>query len=337
MSGASISITGLTKSYRSHRVLDRVDIEVAAGSLTCLLGPSGSGKSTVLGCVSGLVEPDAGIVRLDGRDMSGVPPHRRPVTMVLQQPQLFPFLSVLDNVAFGLRARRVAKSERLRAARASLDLVGLGADDLDADRSIDGLSGGEAQRVSLARALCVDPSVLLLDEPLASLDPPIRRSLQDLLAEIHDRSSTTMVLVTHDRSEALSLCDHLVILDAGRTDAAGPPHVLFDRPPTRATAELLGVENLLDGARFGHPGTTVAIRPETVRVSGSPTGEWTVRRHRYLGPTTEVMVRHTHGDRHDDGDHPFDVIASLPTADAPPVGATVDVDFATASKVVLPG
>ena len=334
MSGASISISGLEKSFGPNRVLDGVDVEVEPGSLTCLLGPSGSGKSTVLGCIAGLVEPDAGQIRIGGADMDATPPHRRPVTMVLQSPQLFPFLSVLDNVAFGLRARKVAKAERRRRAGASLDLVGLGPGRLDGGRGVEGLSGGEAQRVSLARALCVEPQVLLLDEPLASLDPPIRRSLQDLLADIHQRTSTTMVLVTHDRGEALSLADHLVVLDRGRIQAAGAPGELFDRPPTRAAAELLGVENLLDGTGFGHPGATVAIRPEAVGVVASASGEWTVTRSRYLGPTSEVVVTRRRGDRAQDTT--TDVVASLTTAEAPAIGTTVDVDLPSAAIVVLP-
>ena len=321
---ASIRLDGVSKSYGGVAVLDHVDVTVDAGSFTCLLGPSGSGKSTLLGCVSGLVAPDTGTVEIDSRDMSEVPPHRRPVTMMLQQPQLFPFLSVADNVAFGLRTRKIGKVERRATALEMLDLVGL---DVDPDRGVDGLSGGEAQRVSLARALAVRPHALLLDEPLASLDPPVRRTLQDLLGEIHRRSGTTMVLVTHDRDEALSLADHMVVLDAGAACGSGSPADLFERPPTLAAARLLGVENVFDATDFGFESGWVSIRPERVVVDVDDHGGGVVERLRYLGARTEATVV----------DAERTVVASLPTGACPQIGTRVRCALPPEALVHLDG
>jgi ABC-type Fe3+/spermidine/putrescine transport system ATPase subunit len=242
----AIVVEHLTKRFSPSAapVLDSVSFTVPAGSFTCLLGPSGSGKSTILGCIAGLIEPDSGTIALDGTPSVNVAAHQRPVTLVLQSAQLFPFLTVGENVAFGLRVRKQSPRNQAVAARRYLSMVGLG--DI-ANRSIKGLSAGEQQRVALARALAIEPSVLLLDEPLASLDPPVRRELQDLLADIHHRTETSIVLVTHDIDEAIALGDQLVIIDSGRIVASGQPAELYERPTSIAAARLLGCDNVIRG------------------------------------------------------------------------------------------
>ncbi len=278
-----VEVVGLVKRYgrrESRPVLDDVTFNVVAGSFTCLLGPSGSGKSTLLGCVAGLIEPDAGTVAIGGRSMDRVPPHRRPTTLLMQSAQLFPFLSVAENVAFGLRVRGWAAPKQRRRVEellALVDLEGFG------DRSPAGLSGGEEQRVALARALAVEPEVMLLDEPLASLDPPVRRALQRALMELHQRLGTTMVLVTHDVDEALALAEQLLVLDGGRIVAADRPELLYQRPPTRAVARMLGIETALEGTlrngvlegRWG----SLPVLAENARgpLMGGRTSIWVIR------------------------------------------------------------
>jgi ABC-type Fe3+/spermidine/putrescine transport system ATPase subunit len=313
----AINVDGLTKRFGSGLpVLDHVSFSVPAGSFTCLLGPSGSGKSTILACLAGLLEPDSGTIQLNGSDTAGTPAHRRPVTLVLQTAQLFPFLTVGENVAFGLKVRRIPARQRTETAARFLDLVGLEA---FANRETKGLSGGEQQRVALARALAIEPSVVLLDEPLASLDPPVRRELQDLLADIHERTGTTFVLVTHDIDEAIALADQLIILDGGRVVASGTPTELYERPGTLAAARLLGFSNILRGTVEGtvlhteigplpvdlrnacsdatEPrSSTWVIRPEHVEVSTNRTGgpdavSGHVVTSRYQGNQTELHVQ----------------------------------------------
>ncbi len=309
-----IAVTNLTKRFGASAVLDHVTFTVPSGSFTCLLGPSGSGKSTLLGCLAGLVESDSGTVMLDGNDITALEPHRRPFTLVLQSAQLFPFLTVGENVAFGLRVRHVPARDRAEAAERFLSLVGLAG---MANRSIKGLSGGEQQRVALARALAIEPVVLLLDEPLVSLDPPVRRELQDLLADIHRRTAMTMLLVTHDIDEAIGLADQLVMIDAGRIIASGAAGDLYERPRSVAAARLLGCSNVICGTLRGNVLETVlgehtvlldttiesvswvspqprsstwVIRPEHVDIAAPDGFPATVVGSRYRGSRTELQL-----------------------------------------------
>jgi ABC-type Fe3+/spermidine/putrescine transport system ATPase subunit len=263
---SAVELTGLTKRFAPSGppTLDDVTFAVADGSIACLLGPSGSGKSTILGCIAGLVAPDAGRVDIGGRDQSAVPAHRRPATLLMQQAQLFGHLTVAENVEFGLRVRRVDRVARSKRARDLLELVGLAGFER---RSPHNLSGGEQQRVALARALAVDPEVLLADEPLASLDPEVRRSLQDLLVAVQRELGTTILLVTHDVGEALALADQLVVLVEGQIQAVGEPRALLADPKTLTAARLLGLRNVIWGRRTGGQIQTplgwLAARPST--------------------------------------------------------------------------
>lgn len=243
---SAITIRGLSYRYstRGDLTLDDVSFDVPDGSITCLLGPSGSGKSTILGCVAGLHQPSSGTVLVDGTDIAPIPTHRRPVTLLMQNAQLFSHMTVAENVDFGQKVRRVSLRTRRQRSAELLEMVGLGG---FADRDPAQLSGGEQQRVALARALATDPAVLLADEPLSNLDPAVRRDLQQQLVDINRSTGTTVLFVTHDVGEALAISDQLVVINAGRVQSSGSPQQLLTRPGTQVVAELLGVGNLLVG------------------------------------------------------------------------------------------
>ena len=202
-----LDVDDLTVRFGDHTVLDRLSLHVAHGEIVALLGPSGSGKSTLLRVIAGLLDADAGSVRIDGCDVTGVPTHRRRVGMVFQDEQLFPHLSVRDNLAYGLKVAGVGKAERRRRADELLDVVGLAG---FGDRRVDGLSGGEAKRVALGRSLAPEPTVLLLDEPLTGLDRDLHDRLQSEVADILRSTGTTAIWVTHDRDEAAAVSDRIV-------------------------------------------------------------------------------------------------------------------------------
>lgn len=225
----SLVLDGLVKSFQPHGdpVLDGVSFVVPPGSVSCLLGPSGAGKTTVLHIIAGLSDADAGTVHLDGSSLDGTPAHRRPLTLLMQRPQLFAHLDVIDNVGFGLRVRGVARRARHRRSHELLELVGI---NHLAARSTHHLSGGEQQRVALARALAVQPVILLADEPFASVDPSVRRDLQDLVTDVHRELGTTMLMVTHDLDEARRIADHCIVLQHGRVVAEGNPSDVIGRP-----------------------------------------------------------------------------------------------------------
>jgi putative spermidine/putrescine transport system ATP-binding protein len=211
--GTSVSLRGLTRVFGQARALDQMSLEIAAGELVALLGPSGCGKTTALRIVAGFEYADAGEVLIDGRDISGVPAARRDMGMVFQSYSLFPNMNALDNVAFGLRMRKVGGSARRKRAGELLEMVGLSA---QAGQYPHQLSGGQQQRVALARALAVEPRVLLLDEPLSALDAKVRQQLREQIRSLQQRLGTTTLFVTHDQEEALSMSDRVGVMRAGR-------------------------------------------------------------------------------------------------------------------------
>ncbi len=239
---------GLVAAYEGEDILRGLDLDVPAGQLLCVLGPSGGGKSTLLRAVAGLEEPRAGSVHLDGHDLAGVPAHERGVGLMFQDYALFPHRDVGDNVAFGLRMRG-ARPEAVRArVRELLELVGLpGAE----RRPVDQLSGGEQQRVALARALAPQPRLLMLDEPMGSLDRALRERLPEELRAIFADLGLTTIYVTHDQDEALSVADRVVILEAGRLIADGTPEQLWLAPPSAWVARFLGFRNVARGRSVG--------------------------------------------------------------------------------------
>jgi spermidine/putrescine transport system ATP-binding protein len=237
-----LAVEDVAKSYGSARALRGVSIAARPGEFLTLLGPSGCGKTTLLRVIAGLEAPDAGRVRLSGRDVTGDPAHRRPVNTVFQQYALFPHLDVAGNLAFGLEMARRPREEiegRVERALATVRLDGLGG------RRVDELSGGQRQRVALARALVLEPEVLLLDEPMSALDRKLRREMQVELKALHERLGGTFLCVTHDQEEALVMSDRVAVMRDGRFEQVGTPRELYDRPRTRFVADFLGVRNVL--------------------------------------------------------------------------------------------
>jgi spermidine/putrescine transport system ATP-binding protein len=243
MKGA-LQIRGVSRTYGAVRAVRDVSLEVPPGQFVTLLGPSGCGKTTLLRLVAGFEPPDSGTISLSGRDVTSLPAHRRPVNTVFQQYALFPHRTVFGNVAFGLEIRRLAKSEvHDRVARA-LELVRM--KDL-ADRATSEISGGQKQRVALARALVLEPEVLLLDEPMAALDPKLRKQMQVELKNLQERLRITFLFVTHDQDEALVMSDRIAVMSHGRIEQLEAPEELYEKPRTRFVADFLGVSNLLRG------------------------------------------------------------------------------------------
>ncbi len=255
--GPALQLLGVARCYGSYRALHDVSLKVEAGSFVSLLGPSGSGKTTMLRLIAGFEQPTAGRIRIDGRDMTALPAHRRPVGVVFQNLALFPHLTVGGNVAFGLEVRRLPRQEvarRVAEALAMVDLPGL------EGRRVHEMSGGQRQRVALARALVLNPAVLLLDEPLSALDLKLRQMLQDELKQIQRRSGATFVFVTHDQDEALRLSDRIAVVNRGRIEQVGTATEIYDRPCSAFVARFVGDTNML-------PGRIAAAAPGRVAIA----------------------------------------------------------------------
>jgi ABC-type Fe3+/spermidine/putrescine transport system ATPase subunit len=238
----ALEIADLTKRYGRAVAVDRLSLRVARGQLVALLGPSGCGKTTTLRMIAGLVEPTEGRIVLDGRPVERVPIHRRNIGMVFQQYALFPFLSVFDNVAYGLRERPVPKPELRKRVISMLGLVGLSG--LEQRRPQE-LSGGQQQRVALARALVINPSLLLLDEPLSNLDTKLRERVRGEIRDLQKRLGITTIFVTHDQDEALSIAHVIVVMRGGRIEQEGTPLEIYRRPANAFVADFIGACNLL--------------------------------------------------------------------------------------------
>jgi len=263
----AVSLRDLRKSFGAVEAVAGVDLDIADGEFFAVLGPSGSGKTTILRIVAGFEQPTAGSVRLGGRDVTKTPPFDRDVNTVFQDYALFPHMSVVQNVAYGLRVKGVAKAERLRRATEALDMVQLPA---FGNRKPAQLSGGQRQRVALARALVNRPRVLLLDEPLGALDRKLRQDMQIELKRIQREVGITFVCVTHDQEEALTMSDRVAVMAGGRIEQVGPPAEVYEQPATAFVAGFVGTSNLLTGqsarAVLGREGT-FSIRPEKIKLS----------------------------------------------------------------------
>jgi spermidine/putrescine transport system ATP-binding protein len=256
---AAIELVGVEKEFAtgSHDVkaVEHVDLRIAEGEFFSMLGPSGCGKTTTLRMIAGFEEPTSGQILLHGRDMVGVPPYRRDVNMVFQQYALFPHMDVFENVAFGLRRKKVDKDEIRRRVAETLALVELEGREKRKPRQ---LSGGQQQRVALARALVNRPRALLLDEPLGALDLKLRQAMQLELKRIQREVGITFVYVTHDQEEALTMSDRLVVMNAGRIEQLGSPRELYEHPATRFVSNFIGTSNILTG-RLERRGDTWAL------------------------------------------------------------------------------
>jgi spermidine/putrescine transport system ATP-binding protein len=243
VTGGEIRLVELVKSFDGVPAVTGIDLDIPAGQFYSLLGASGCGKTTTLRMIAGFEKPDSGRIELDGRDVAGDPPNRRPVNTVFQTYALFPFMTVWDNVAFGLRYQKAPKDETKRRVGEALDLVQMGK---FAKRRPSQLSGGQQQRVALARALVLRPRVLLLDEPLGALDAKLRKQLQLELRAVQREVGITFVYVTHDQEEALTMSDQIAVLAEGRVEQIGPPQEIYSAPATTFVASFLGAANIFD-------------------------------------------------------------------------------------------
>jgi putative spermidine/putrescine transport system ATP-binding protein len=254
----AILVRGLRKNYGAVVALAGVDLRIERSEFFTLLGPSGSGKTTLLRLIAGFERPDGGTVELNGRDISGVPPYARDVNTVFQDYALFPHMTVVQNIEYGLRVRRVPKAERRKRAARALEMVRLGG---LGDRKTAQLSGGQRQRVALARAIVNEPQVLLLDEPLGALDFKLRQEMQLELQHVHREVGITFVYVTHDQEEALAMSDRIAVLSQGRIEQIGTPLEVYERPRTDFVAGFIGISNLIE-----RDGRHMTIRPEKIRL-----------------------------------------------------------------------
>ena len=312
-----LKIEDVTVRFDGKPALDGVSLEIGDGEVVTVLGPSGSGKSTLLRVIAGLQRPDAGRVLLDGRDLAGTPPHRRGIGLVFQDHALFPHRDVWGNVVFGLRMRGDPGAQIDTRAREVLELVGLQGFER---RSVVTLSGGEQQRVALARALAPEPRVLLLDEPLGSLDRRLRDRLLEDLGELFEALGVTALYVTHDQAEAFALGDRVAVMREGRVVQVGTPDELWAGPGDDDVARFLGLGNVRDGQ---------IVRPEAVavrRVADGEAGEGVVARVARQGPTVRLIVRL------DDG---TTLEAAIAAVDHPVVGDRVSVQIDPAGVVTL--
>ncbi|MFF4212625.1 ABC transporter ATP-binding protein [Streptomyces sp. NPDC001796] len=338
-----LTLQGATVRFDGWAALDRVDLEVAEQEIVCVLGPSGSGKSTLLRTVAGLQPLDAGRLFLDGRDLDGVPAHRRGVGLMFQDHQLFPQRDVGGNVAFGLRMHKTARAEREARVAELLGLVGLpGA----ARRAVSELSGGEQQRVALARALAPRPRLLMLDEPLGQLDRSLRERLVIELRDLFGRLGTTVLAVTHDQGEAFALADRVVVMRDGRIAQSGTPLQVWQRPANEFVARFLGFDNVVEATVAGEAADTpwgklpvpegspqgpgsLLVRPAGVRLTAATEGlRCTVTARTFRG--THVAVR-----LQPEGAPALE--AACPLRSAPEPGDEVGVVFDAAEIMVLGG
>lgn len=285
-----LQMKGLTKLYEEDKGVADFSLEVEKGEFITLLGPSGCGKTTTLNLIGGFIMPDRGQIFIDGREITLLPPEKRPVSTVFQNYALFPHLSVIENIAFGVRFfKKLQKRKALEHAREFVDLVGLKGYE---DANIGNLSGGQQQRVALARSIATGAEVLLLDEPLSNLDAALRGRLRRELKELQRRTGVTMIFVTHDQGEALSLSDRVVVMDHGRIEQVGTPSIIYDSPRSRYVANFIGKTNRLTDEK----GEPFFIRPEEIRLKKNPQGRYVVEEKMFLGHQTEMILSEESGD-----------------------------------------
>ena len=239
-----IDIKHLSKSFDGKKVLDDINMYVRRGEFLTLLGPSGCGKTTLLRMIAGFLQPDEGLILLDGKDIAGLPPHKRPLNTVFQRYALFPHLDVYDNIAFGLKLKGTPEEEIDKRVRKVLKLVAMS--DYE-DRNVETLSGGQQQRIAIARAIVNQPKVLLLDEPLAALDLKMRKDMQIELKEMHKKLGITFIYVTHDQEEALTLSDTIAVINEGKIQQIGTPKDIYNEPVNCFVADFIGESNILKG------------------------------------------------------------------------------------------
>ena len=320
----AVRFDAVSRHFGSVRAVDAVDLDIAEGEFFAMLGPSGSGKTTCLRLIAGFEQPTSGHIEIFGETAEGVPPYRRNVNTVFQDYALFPHLSVLDNVAYGLMVSGMEKAARYKAAEETLALVklpGYGA------RKPAQLSGGQRQRVALARALVNRPKVLLLDEPLGALDLKLREQMQEELKALQKTLGITFVFVTHDQGEALSMADRVAVFNDGKIVQAGTPSEIYGKPASRFVADFVGSSNVLPPqlvAKITGESRWGSLKPEAVTlgaVNGGTGLKAKVIAAHYVGASTKVVTEH----------EGLRIAATLPSGRAtPPIGSEVTLIFAKA-------
>jgi putative spermidine/putrescine transport system ATP-binding protein len=343
--GAPVALHDLRRSFGPVHALAGLSLDIAPGELVALLGPSGCGKTTALRILAGFEYADTGSVTVDGKDVSRVPAAKRDMGMVFQSYSLFPNMTALDNVGFGLRMRKLRTADRNRRAGELLDLVGLSD---QAKKYPNQMSGGQQQRVALARALAIEPRVLLLDEPLSALDAKVRLQLREQIRSLQQRLGITTLFVTHDQEEALSMADRVGVMKDGKLEQVAVPSKLYAEPATAFVAEFVGTMNRIPGQMQGpdrvlalgtvvpvHEGSApglsgdvdVMVRPEGLRIAVQPGGNGIVTDRTFLGSVTRIAVRLS-------GDVTVKVDHLTTEADAMSLGTSVQVSLSGAPVLV---
>ncbi len=320
---SDLALSGLKKTYGSTVAVEHITLRVKQGDLVAFLGPSGCGKTTTLRMIAGLTTPSEGNVVIDGMTVTEKPAHKRNIGMLFQGYALFPHMTIAENVAFGLKMKKVKAAERDKKVKEALELVQLAH---VADRKPSALSGGQQQRIALARALVIEPSLLLLDEPLGALDKELRESMQMEIRQLQQRLGITTVLVTHDQEEALTMADQIVVMNQGRVEQVGTPEEIYSRPANAFVANFIGASNFLTGkvtqrenetdlivldggGQLRHHGpaaladaVTFIVRPEAVTLQpqdcAAPADNWTqakIEEVIYRGQVTHIRMRRNNG------------------------------------------
>jgi putative spermidine/putrescine transport system ATP-binding protein len=330
----AIEFANVTRTYGEVRAVDNVSFTIESGEFFAMLGPSGSGKTTCLRLIAGFEAPNAGTISLDSRDVTDDPPYLRDVNTVFQDYALFPHMSVVENVAYSLRVRRVPKADQLRRSMEMLELVKLGA---LAERKPAQLSGGQRQRVALARALVNQPRVLLLDEPLGALDLKLREEMQVELKNLQRRLGITFVFVTHDQGEALSMADRVAVFNHGRIEQLDTPRQLYTRPRTEFVARFVGSSNVITGelaAKLVNC-SAFSIRPEHISIGTHADGPDRVHLSakledvQYHGAASRLHVRL------DGGQLLVAEIRETEPIKPPALGETISVNWQKSNMVVI--
>lgn len=278
-----LRIENLRKIFEENRGIEKIDFSIEKGELISLLGPSGCGKTTLLNIIGGFLKPDNGKIYLEDRDITDISPEKRDISTVFQSYALFPHMNVIENIKYGLKYKKLTKKEQNELALEYLKIVGLEGYE---KKSIQELSGGQQQRVALARALVLYPKVLLLDEPFSNLDAKLKISMREELKELQKNLKISMIFVTHDQEEALSISDKVVVMNNGRIEQIGTPEEIYYSPINEYVANFIGKSNFIlkDGAKK-------MIRPENIKIEKNQKGNWEVINKEFMGAYTMLKIR----------------------------------------------
>lgn len=278
-----LRIENLRKIFEENRGIEKIDFSIEKGELISLLGPSGCGKTTLLNIIGGFLKPDNGKIYLEDRDITDIPPEKRDISTVFQSYALFPHMNVLENIKYGLKYKKLTKKEQNELALEYLKIVGL---DGYEKKSIQELSGGQQQRVALARALVLYPKVLLLDEPFSNLDAKLKISMREELKELQKNLKISMIFVTHDQEEALSISDKVVVMNNGKIEQIGTPEEIYYSPINEYVANFIGKSNFIlkDGVKK-------LIRPENIKIEKNQKGSWKIINKEFMGAYTILKIK----------------------------------------------